>query len=168
MKTSIKKALLVIGAVLLIFVGKYWYLSPKYSEGQNIPTFTAPLLDGSQFNLSDLKGKFVLLQFWGSWCGPCRRENPQLVQLYAEMKDKNLEIVSIALEQNPVSWQKAIAADGLSWPYQILQEGGFDGPLAQLYSVRQIPTLYLLGPDQKVVLTNPSPQEVKNHVLTNI
>jgi thiol-disulfide isomerase/thioredoxin len=167
MNFNLKKSLFLLAALILIFAGKYWYLSPKYTEGEDIPSFSAPLTDGSTFELSSLKGKYVLLQFWASWCGPCRKENPLLVELYRDLRGKNLEMVSVALENNATSWQKAIVADGLNWPNQILQQGGFDAPLAKLYSVRQIPTLYLLGPDQKVLLTNPSPAEVKKYVLSH-
>jgi len=164
---NLKKSLFLLAAIILIFAGKYWYLSPKYNEGEVIPSFSASLPDGSTFELSKLRGNYVLLQFWASWCGPCRKENPMLVELYRELKDKNLEMVSVALEKNAASWQKAVVADGLIWPYQILQQGGFDGPLAKLYSVRQVPTLYLLDPNLKVLLTNPSPAEVKKYVLSH-
>ena len=164
MQSSLKKPLIVLGLILLFFVGKHFYLAPKFSDGENVPTFSAKLVDGSSFELSSLKGKYVLLQFWGSWCGPCRRENPELVQLYQDLHAQNFEIVSIGLEKNSQSWQKAITNDGLIWPYHILQDGSFNSPIATLYAVKQIPTLYLLGPDQRVILTNPTPIEVKNYI----
>ncbi|MBK9689352.1 MAG: TlpA family protein disulfide reductase [Saprospiraceae bacterium] len=164
MQSSFKKPLIVLGLILLFFVGKHFYLAPKFSDGENVPTFSSKLADGSSFELSSLKGKYVLLQFWGSWCGPCRRENPELVQLYQDLHAQNFEIVSIGLEKNSQSWQKAITNDGLIWPYHILQDGSFNSPIATLYAVKQIPTLYLLGPDQRVILTNPTPIEVKNYI----
>lgn len=165
MITSNKKTLFIILAIALVFIGRYWYLSPKFNAGENIPSFSAPLADGTAFELSSLQGKHILLQFWGSWCGPCRRENPELVSLYRDLHKSGLEIVSVGLENNAGSWQKAIASDGLNWPYHILQQGSFDSELAKFYGVRQIPTLYLLGKNLEVVLSNPSPTEVRKYII---
>ena len=80
---NILLVLLVIGYVLY-----YFYKQPKYINGEMAPQFTAQLIDGAEFSLSEMKGKYVLLDFWGSWCGPCRRENPSIVKLYDRLNGK--------------------------------------------------------------------------------
>jgi len=141
------------------------YLSPKYGEEEFVPAFEATLLSGDTFRSSNLKGSFVLLHFWGSWCGPCRKENPEWVELYHQWnkvsKQKpDFEIVSVGIEQSRDVWIRAIQADNLDWPYQIGTFKRFKSPLAIQFGVREIPTTYLIDPDGKVVLVNGTPDEI--------
>lgn len=143
-------------------------MKPKFKSGDKAIVFNAKLKDGSQFSIKDLKGKYVLLDFWGSWCGPCRAENPNLIALNAKYNGKALtdasgfEIVSIGVERNEASWEKAIAQDGLTWKYHILQTDNFKSPIPMLYGVREIPTKYLLDTEGNVLFTNPSFTEISN------
>lgn len=136
--------------------------------------FTATLLDGQSFKLSDLQGKYVLLDFWGSWCGPCRRENPELVALYRDTRDVTykgaggMEIVSVGIETKKESWLKAIQSDGLSWKYQIGEFERFKSPIATLYGVKEIPTKYFISPEGRVLMVNPKLAEVKSYLAENI
>ncbi len=136
-------------------------MKPKFRNGEDIPAFTATLKDGSTFELSSLKGQFVLLDFWGSWCGPCRRENPELVDLYnkfrnAEFKKASgFEVVSIGVETNADSWMNAIQKDRLIWPYHILQGDRFQSPIVKQFGVREIPTKYLLNEKGQIIAVNP-------------
>jgi thiol-disulfide isomerase/thioredoxin len=161
-----KTVLIAAGLLVLYFGVRYIYFIPKYKAGEKISSFNHTLADGTQFTLSKLEGQYVLLQFWGSWCGPCRKDNPLLVQLYKSFADKKFKeaegftIVSIGLEKNKENWQKAIVNDNMIWPYHILQEEGLSSSLALEYGVKEIPTKYLLGPDGKVLLTNPSAEEI--------
>jgi thiol-disulfide isomerase/thioredoxin len=143
--------------LLGVYLIRYLYLKPKYSEGQEIQNFTAKLQNGDNFELSNLRGKYVLLDFWASWCGPCRADNPSLVKLYNDIKSKNapIEIVSVALERSEASWRNAIINDGLIWPFHIGEFESFSGPLAKQYGVREIPTKYLIDPDGKIIAVNP-------------
>ena len=160
--------------VLTAFLIRYFYMKPKYKEGEDVAPFAAVLKSGQQFSLADLKGKYVLLDFWGSWCGPCRRENPSLVGIYNSFHGhtfknaSDFEIVSLGIETNANSWAYAIDHDGLTWPYHILQSNSFDSPIAKLYKVREIPTKYLLNAHGKVVLTNPSFEALTDFLNKNL
>ncbi len=164
MFNKILSALLVV--LILAYAGYKLYLMPKFGNGAAIPEISADLLNGEEFRLSDLKGSFVLLDFWGSWCGPCRRDNPNLVALYETFNGQNFkqakgfEIVNVAIETSEKSWKRAIEKDGLSWKYHILQNDLFKSPIAKEFGVREIPTKYLLNPKGEIIAVNPNKQEV--------
>ena len=153
--------------VLGIFMGgKYFYFKPKYINGEKASDFTAQLISGESFKLSDMNGKYVVLDFWGSWCGPCRQENPSIVALYHEYKDKKFkdasgfDIISVAIETNERSWKAAIQKDGLVWPTHIAEMQRFKSPIVMQYGVREIPTKYLLNPKGQIISVNPSAHEL--------
>lgn len=136
------------------FGGRYWYFTPSVSEAEIAADFTAVRADGQTFSLSDLRGGYVLLDFWGSWCGPCRRESPDLVKLNNEFGDR-LTIVSIAIEKDSSSWQRARTQDARFWPHQVMDQTGslkfLGGEVAGLYGVNKVPTNFLVGPEGEVV-----------------
>jgi peroxiredoxin len=145
--------LLLVSVCVLVF----WWVGrqPLDNIGEAAPDFEIKRPDGSSLKLSDLKGKVVLLQFWGSWCGPCRRENRVLAPLYPKYNAQGFEIVSVAIERNsPAAWQKAIQTDGLNWPYHQIESGRFDGPIARLYNIHEIPATYLIDRQGSVVATH--------------
>lgn len=149
-----------LALLLLGLLASYLYRQPKYSAAEQAPDFTSQMLDGSEFTLSDLRGKYVLLDFWGSWCGPCRRENPALVQLHKDHAGDNFQIISVAIERNEASLRKAINKDNLTWDYHIPQLQRFKSPVAQLYGVREIPTKYLISPEGAIIGVNQSLSEI--------
>jgi thiol-disulfide isomerase/thioredoxin len=154
MQKSIFSKIIYLGLAFAFLGGVYmWYRYkvPKYIVGEQAADFQAVLTDGSNVKLSDLRGNYVLLQFWGSWCGPCRKENPELVALYSKYGGKGFEIFSVGIEQNKERWQSAIQKDNMNWKYHSLEIGEFDGPIAQLYRVLQIPNLWLIDPNGVIV-----------------
>lgn len=138
----------LMAAVLIAIAFGIWkYRQPNFSGGDQAPDIAITLANGQQAKLSDLKGKYVLLQFWGSWCGPCRLENPQLVRIYQKYHEKGFEIFSVGIEYKESSWKKAIENDQLEWPYHSMESANFDGPLAKKFNIKSIPTTFLLNPD---------------------
>jgi len=153
---------ILFGLAILAFIGYKVYKMPKFGDGEIAPGFQAELINGDAFSLSDLNGSYVLLDFWGSWCGPCRKENPDLVKLYETFHGKSFsdakafEIVSVAIETNEKRWKSAIAKDNLNWPHHIVQLDRFKGPIAKEYGVNEIPTKYLLDTKGEILMVNPS------------
>jgi thiol-disulfide isomerase/thioredoxin len=126
----------------------------SYSEGMVAPEISMADPSGKTRSLSDLKGKVVLIDFWASWCGPCRRENPTVVNAYKRYKDKGFEIFSVSLDSDGAKWQQAIAQDGLTWANHVSDLKGWQNAAAQAYSVTSIPHTILLGKDGKIVGTH--------------
>ncbi len=159
---NILLVLLVIGYAVY-----YFYKQPKYINGEIAPPFTAQMIDGSEFSLSDLKGKYVLLDFWGSWCGPCRQENPNIVKLFDKFNGKTFtdasgfEVVSVAIEKDENRMKSAILNDNLKWKYHIPQLDRFNSPIVIQYGVKEIPTKYLINPDGYIMGVNQSPTEIE-------
>lgn len=123
--------------------------------GATAPLFQSTDTAGHTVNLKDFRGKYVLLDFWASWCGPCREENPNLVKAYEQFKDKNFTVLGISLDQpgKQAAWIKAIHDDGLVWA-QVSDLQYWKSPVALLYSIRSIPQNFLLDPQGKIVAAN--------------
>ncbi len=139
----------------IIVICSVFYLSVKYlsaEDGEQAPDFEATLIDGAAFKLSDLQGKYVLLDFWGSWCAPCRKENPKLVALHQKHSDK-LTIVTVALEKDASSWKKVAKKDGFIWKNQIVDQNSFVmlSAIARKYGVSAIPAKFLISPEGKLI-----------------
>jgi peroxiredoxin len=106
--------------------------------------------EGSNLALSSLRGKYVLIDFWASWCGPCRKENPNNVAMYNKYKDKGFEIYGVSLDQDPLRWKKAIEADGLTWKH-VSDLKGWSSSAGQTYNIRSIPATVLIDPTGKII-----------------
>jgi peroxiredoxin len=123
------------------------------SMGAIAPDFTQNDPDGNPIKLSDLKGKYVLIDFWASWCGPCRKENPNVVKAYAKFRDKGFEILGVSLDKNKEAWIKAIADDQLTWKH-VSDLKYWNNEVGVLYAVRAVPQNFLIDPTGKIVAKN--------------
>lgn len=119
-------------------------------QGKPAPLFSLPDTTGKVVALSDMAGKYVLLDFWASWCGPCRREHPALKQLYQQWAASGLEIISVSLDENRTDWIQALRKDGLTW-INVSDLSGFASPVATTFGVQAIPFRFFIGPDGTLV-----------------
>ncbi len=127
--------------------------------GDTAPEIKLPTPEGDSISLSSLRGKIVLIDFWASWCGPCRRENPFVVKAYVDYKDKtftsgeNFTIYSVSLDKTKASWEKAIMDDNLTWP-NVSDLAYWDCVPAKEYKVRGIPSNFLIDGDGVIIAKN--------------
>ncbi|MDR1200716.1 MAG: AhpC/TSA family protein [Tannerellaceae bacterium] len=122
--------------------------------GKPAPDFTLDAPDGKPIKLSDKWGNgYLLIDFWAAWCGPCRRENPNVVAVYNKYRDKGFDIIGVSLDHNKESWEKAIEQDKLTWTH-VSDLKYWDSEVARLYGVRAIPSNYLIDRDGIIVAKN--------------
>ena len=130
--------------------------------GKEAPDFTETKIDGGTMSLSDLRGQVVLLDFWASWCGPCRRENPNVVKTYNKYKNDGFTVMSVSLDKEKNKWAAAIKKDNLSWPNHVSDLKGWSSAAAKKYNVRGIPFTVLIDKEGKIIKTNLRGEELEN------
>lgn len=147
-----KTNLLVLS--FLLFSGIF---AQELKIGDKAPEIIQNTIMGEKFRLSSLQGKMVLIDFWASWCAPCRRENPNLVKAYNKYKDKEFDngkgftILSVSLDKDATQWEKAVKEDSLHWEYHISDLKYWRNEAAILYNISSIPTNYLIDADGIIV-----------------
>ena len=143
---------------LLIIVSTTIQAQPKY--GKMADEIALPSLNGDTLKLSSLRGKVVLIDFWASWCGPCRISNKQMVKLYPKYKDKGFEILGISLDEDPAKWKKAVGKDKISW-LQVIDGGGWDAKTVQAWQINAIPTSFLVDKEGRLIGMDLPPKELE-------
>lgn len=169
-----KKFLIVFLLIAGFFGIKYFYMQPAFTEKDLAPDFSAVLYDGQEFQFSDLKGHIILLDFWGSWCGPCIQEMPALKALYQKYdgrefgEAKGFTIVSVAVEKDEERWKRAVERFAMPWRHQIFDPASslrfFDSPIADQYGVKQLPTKFLIDEDGNIAGVDLTPAQIDEYL----
>jgi peroxiredoxin len=133
-------------------INNYQLIAAKTAIG-SYPDFSIADTAGKILKLSDLRGKYVLVDFWASWCAPCRKENPNVVTAYQKYHDKGFEIVGVSLDTKKDAWLKAINKDGLTW-YHVSDLDGWESAIVKEFGITVVPTNFLLDKNGKVVAKN--------------
>lgn len=150
-----KKIVVTIQLLILTIMAQ-----AQLSIGSAAPEISLPDTKGQVINLSALKGKVVLIDFWASWCRPCRMANPGVVRLYNKYKSKGFEVFGVSIDDDQEEWIKAIKKDKITYS-QVNDNTGFDSKILSLYSVDAVPTTFLLDKQGKLVAIDPEGKKLE-------
>jgi thiol-disulfide isomerase/thioredoxin len=166
LKKFLVPAIVIIGGLSLY----YYYKVPKYSGSELSPDFTAKDLTGMSYHhyARSSNEEIVLLSFWGSWCGPCRQKNPEVVRISELSKSfTKFSVISIPVEKSEAQMMKAIQDDGLQNIRHLPQMSYFKSEVPVKYGVRDVPTSYLIDQNNRIIAVNPSLSEVETLLKSN-
>ena len=137
----------------------------QMNTGTKAADLSLPDMNGNLVRLSDLKGKVVLIDFWASWCGPCRKNNPHLVKLYRKYHGKGLEIYGISLDDDHRNWKEAVSQDKMEW-IQVIDDKGWNASSALLYGVDMIPSSFLVDKEGVIRKVNAEGWPLESEIKT--
>lgn len=139
----------------------------KTDGGAKAPDFTLKDINGNTVTMSAVSGKIKIIDFWASWCGPCRLNNPALKKLYDEFHEKGLEIIGVSLDSNRDAWKKAIENDGLNW-INVSSLKGWKCDIAHLYNIKGVPSLFILDEHNNIIATGLRGEQLKTFLQENL
>lgn len=169
-KPSYLVPLIIILCIIIYILGRYVYMKPTHINGDIAPNIVGTTAQNQAFDLKNLRGKIVLLDFWGSWCAPCLAQMPHLIDLYTNYANKpytnakGFDIVGIGIEENEARWKSTINRLALPWQHQLMDTTTslrfFDGQFSKRYGVKQVPTTFLLNEDGYIMGVNLTHEEI--------
>jgi len=145
--------------LLLLFVSSL--LQAQVKIGDTLPTFALKNANNDEVSTKSFENKYVLIDFWASWCAPCRKGNKELVKLHNKTDVSKLEIVGISVDKDASKWIKAIEKDNIQFT-QLIDPNGFDAPTAILFGVEELPSQYLFDNKGILIAINPSEEKINN------
>ncbi|MDJ1484890.1 TlpA disulfide reductase family protein [Cytophagaceae bacterium DM2B3-1] len=162
--TALIKSVMIFAVLSVVTAFTYPTRTGTPEAGQKAPEISLPNPQGKVIKLSSLKGKVVLLDFWASWCGPCRQSNPDVVKLYEKYKDQGFTVYSVSLDQNKQKWEQAISKDGLTWENHVSDLKFWYSKAAEDYGIEAIPATFLIDKDGVILDTDLHGKSLENAV----